>query len=295
MPSVRAVQAGQSPDRSWPTKSITHAPRWLSTDLRDGNQALIDPMSPTRKRAMFDLLVKMGYKEIEVGFPSASQTDFDFVRELIEADRIPADVRISVLTQAREDLIERSVQSLIGAQQATVHMYNATAPTFRKVVFRIGREECKQLAVAGTEHIMKYAEKYLDAAPPSATSTRPRSSWTPSWTSPWRPARPSWTSRSPAAGREIILNLPCTVEVSTPNVYADQIEWMSPHICPARRTSASPCTPTTTAAPASPRRAGRAGRRRPGRGLPVRQRRAHRQRLPRHPGAEPVHARASTR
>ena len=177
------------PDRTWPSKTIERAPRWLSTDLRDGNQALIDPMSPTRKRAMFDLLVAMGYKEIEVGFPSASQTDFDFVRELIEADKIPADVRISVLTQAREDLIERSVQSLVGAQRATVHLYNATAPTFRKVVFRIDRDECKQLAVAGTEHVMKFAEQYL-AAPTSATSTRPRSSWTPSWTSPWRPARP---------------------------------------------------------------------------------------------------------
>src|SRR5215813_2768216 len=149
------------PDRRWPAKTITKAPRWLSTDLRDGNQALIDPMSPTRKRAMFDLLVKMGYKEIEVGFPSASQTDFDFVRELIEADRIPADVRISVLTQAREDLIERTVQSLEGAQRATVHLYNATAPTFRKVVFRNSREETKQLAVEGTRHVMYYAEKIL--------------------------------------------------------------------------------------------------------------------------------------
>ena len=149
------------PDRTWPGKTIERAPRWLSTDLRDGNQALIDPMSPTRKRAMFDLLVAMGYKEIEVGFPSASQTDFDFVRELIEADKIPADVRISVLTQAREDLIERSVQSLVGARRATVHLYNATAPTFRKVVFRIDRDECKQLAVAGTELVMKFAEQYL--------------------------------------------------------------------------------------------------------------------------------------
>src|ERR1700751_680171 len=152
------------PDRAWPAKTITKAPRWLSTDLRDGNQALIDPMSPTRKRAMFDLLVKMGYKEIEVGFPSASQTDFDFIRELIEGSKIPQDVRISVLTQAREDLIERTVQSLEGAQRATVHLYNATAPTFRKVVFRIGREECKQLAVDGTRHVMRYAEKIVGAA-----------------------------------------------------------------------------------------------------------------------------------
>src|ERR1700691_1200091 len=138
------------PDRTWPGRTITTAPRWLSTDLRDGNQALIDPMSPARKHKMFDLLVRMGYKEIEVGFAAASQTDFDFVRELIESERVPADVRISVLTQAREELIERSVQSLRGAHLATVHLYNATAPIFRRVVFGIDREECKELAVEGT-------------------------------------------------------------------------------------------------------------------------------------------------
>jgi 2-isopropylmalate synthase len=224
------------PDRTWPTKSITRAPRWLSTDLRDGNQALIDPMSPTRKRAMFDLLVKMGYKEIEVGFPSASQTDFDFVRELIEADRIPADVRISVLTQAREDLIERSVQSLVGAKQATVHLYNATAPTFRKVVFRIGREECKQLAVGGTEHVMKYAEKYL-AGTDFGYEYSPEIFMDTELDFALETCEAVMDAWQPAAGREIILNLPCTVERSTPNVYADQIEWMSrqlsrrEHVC----------------------------------------------------------------
>lgn len=124
------------PDRTWPAKTITEAPRWLSTDLRDGNQALIEPMDSARKHEIFQLLVKMGYKEIEVGFPSASQTDFDFVRSLIEDDLIPDDVQISVLTQAREDLIERTVQSLVGAKRSTVHLYNATAPTFRRVVFR---------------------------------------------------------------------------------------------------------------------------------------------------------------
>ena len=123
------------PDRQWPTRTITAAPRWLSTDLRDGNQALIDPMNAARKRTMFDLLVRMGYKEIEVGFPAASQTDFDFIRSLIESGSVPGDVRISVLTQAREELIERTVQSLVGARQATVHMYNAAAPIFRRVVF----------------------------------------------------------------------------------------------------------------------------------------------------------------
>jgi 2-isopropylmalate synthase len=224
------------PDRTWPAKSITRAPRWLSTDLRDGNQALIDPMSPTRKRAMFDLLVKMGYKEIEVGFPSASQTDFDFVRELIEADRIPADVRISVLTQAREDLIERSVQSLAGAQQATVHLYNATAPTFRKVVFRIGREECKQLAVAGTEHVMKYAEQYLGGTD-FGYEYSPEIFMDTELDFALETCEAVMDVWQPGPGREIILNLPCTVERSTPNVYADQIEWMSrrlsrrEHVC----------------------------------------------------------------
>ncbi len=214
------------PDRSWPAKAITKAPRWLSTDLRDGNQALIDPMSPARKHKMFDLLVRMGYKEIEVGFPSASQTDFDFVRELIEGDHIPDDVRISVLTQAREDLIERSVQSLRGARMATVHMYNATAPIFRRVVFRIDREECKALAVEGTRHVMKYAEQYLDGtdfgyeySPEIFMDTELDFA-----VDVCAGVMDVW---QPGPDREIILNLPCTVERSTPNVYADQIEWMS--------------------------------------------------------------------
>ena len=214
------------PDRSWPAKTITKAPRWLSTDLRDGNQALIDPMSPARKHKMFDLLVRMGYKEIEVGFPSASQTDFDFVRELIEGEHIPDDVRISVLTQAREDLIERSVQSLRGARLATVHMYNATAPIFRRVVFRIDREECKALAVEGTRHVMKYAEQYLDGtdfgyeySPEIFMDTELDFA-----VDVCAGVMEVW---QPGPDREIILNLPCTVERSTPNVYADQIEWMS--------------------------------------------------------------------
>src|SRR5918996_3948898 len=157
----RAFPPIDLPDRIWPTSRITHAPRWLSTDLRDGNQALIDPMTPARKHKMFELLVRMGYKEIEVGFPSASQTDFDFVRQLIEGDRIPDDLTVSVLTQCREDLIERTVQSLVGAKTATIHMYNATAPLFRRVVFRVDRPECIALATRGTELVMKYAEQYL--------------------------------------------------------------------------------------------------------------------------------------
>jgi 2-isopropylmalate synthase len=214
------------PDRTWPSRSIKAAPRWLSTDLRDGNQALIDPMSPARKHKMFDLLVRMGYKEIEVGFPAASQTDFDFVRELVEGNRIPDDVRISVLTQAREDLIERSVQSMRGARRATVHLYNATAPIFRRVVFRIDREECKALAVEGTRHVMKYAEQILgdcdfgyEYSPEIFMDTELDFA-----VDVCAGVMEVW---QPGPDREIILNLPCTVERSTPNVYADQIEWMS--------------------------------------------------------------------
>src|ERR1700759_5586220 len=149
------------PDRTWPGKAITKAPRWLSTDLRDGNQALIDPMSPARKIKMFDTLVAMGYKEIEVGFPSASQTDFDFVRELIEGDKIPDDVQISGLTQARDDLIERTVQSLVGAPRATVHMYNGCAPLFRRVVFGMTRKQTKALATDGTISVLRHAERLV--------------------------------------------------------------------------------------------------------------------------------------
>jgi 2-isopropylmalate synthase len=224
------------PDRTWPAKAITTAPRWLSTDLRDGNQSLIDPMSPARKRAMFDMLVKMGYKEIEVGFPSASQTDFDFIRDLIEGDKIPQDVRISVLTQAREDLIERTVQSLEGAQRATVHMYNATAPTFRRVVFRIGREECKALAAEGTRHVMKYAEQYLGDCD-FGYEYSPEIFMDTELDFALETCEAVMDVWQPGPGREIILNLPCTVERSTPNVYADQIEWMSrnlsrrEHVC----------------------------------------------------------------
>jgi 2-isopropylmalate synthase len=224
------------PDRTWPGKAIATAPRWLSTDLRDGNQALIDPMSPARKRAMFDMLVTMGYKEIEVGFPSASQTDFDFIRELIEGDKIPQDVRISVLTQAREDLIERTVQSLAGAQRATVHMYNATAPVFRKVVFRIGRDECRALAVQGTQHVMKFAEQYLGDCD-FGYEYSPEIFMDTEMDFALEVCEAVMDVWQPGPGREIILNLPCTVERSTPNVYADQIEWMSrqlsrrEHIC----------------------------------------------------------------
>jgi 2-isopropylmalate synthase len=214
------------PDRTWPDKVITEAPRWLSTDLRDGNQALIDPMSPARKMTMFDLLVRMGYKEIEVGFPAASETDFAFVRQLIESDRIPDDVTISVLTQAREDLIERSVQSLVGVRRANIHLYNALAPLFRRVVFRASNDEIKDIATRGTEIVMKNIEGYLDPtvigyeySPEIFTSTE-----LPFSLEVCEAVSDVW---QPEDGREIILNLPATVEVATPNVYADQIEWFS--------------------------------------------------------------------
>ena len=220
------------PDRQWPTRSIVAAPRWLATDLRDGNQSLIDPMNPARKRAMFDLLVRMGYKEIEVGFPAASATDFEFVRDLIQSGRIPDDVQISVLTQARAELIERTVQSLAGAARATVHMYNAAAPVFRRTVFGFdgdGRAQCRAIAVEGTRTVMKAADTYLpgcdfgyEYSPEIFMDTELDFSLdiTSAVMDVWQPG----------AGREIILNLPCTVERSTPNVYADQIEWMSRHL-----------------------------------------------------------------
>ena len=224
------------PGRTWPGRAITAAPRWLSTDLRDGNQALIDPMSPSRKRTMFDLLVRMGYKEIEVGFPSASQADFDFVRSLIEEDRIPGDVQISVLTQARDELIERTVQSLAGARRATVHLYNATAPLFRRVVFGVGRDECKAMAVEGTRSVMKYAQEYLPGCD-FGYEYSPEIFMDTELDFAAEICEAVMDAWQPGPGREIIINLPCTVERSTPNVYADQIEWMSrnlsrrEHVC----------------------------------------------------------------
>jgi 2-isopropylmalate synthase len=214
------------PDRRWPDQTIAKAPRWLSTDLRDGNQALIDPMSPARKLKMFELLVRMGYKEIEVGFPSSGQTDFDFVRQLIEEERVPGDVRISVLTQAREELIERTVQSLVGARNASVHMYNATSPEFREVVFGVDREECKQIAVQGTEAVVKYAEQYL-GDPGFGYEYSPEIFMDTELDFALEVSEAVMDVWQPGPGREIILNFPCTVERSTPNVYADQIEWMS--------------------------------------------------------------------
>ncbi|MGI8679276.1 MAG: 2-isopropylmalate synthase [Jatrophihabitans sp.] len=235
----RRFPAVELPDRQWPSRSITHAPRWLSTDLRDGNQALIDPMNNARKNAMFDLLVRMGYKEIEVGFPAASQTDFDFVRSLIEGGRIPGDVRISVLTQAREELIERTITSLVGADNATVHMYNAAAPVFRRVVFGFegdGRAECRAVAVDGVQAIMKYADIHL-AGTTFGLEYSPEIFMDTELDFSLEICEGVMDVWQPSAEREIVINLPCTVERSTPNVYADQIEWMSrsfsrrEHVC----------------------------------------------------------------
>jgi 2-isopropylmalate synthase len=224
-----AFPAVDLPDRRWPAAAITTAPRWLSTDLRDGNQALIDPMNTARKQAMFELLVRMGYKEIEVGFPAASQTDFDFIRGLIESGSIPADVRISVLTQARDELIERTVQSLVGAPQATVHLYNAAAPIFRNVVFGWdgdGREQCKAVAVQGTQAVIKFAETCL-AGTDFGYEYSPEIFMDTELDFALDICESVMDVWQPGPGREIVLNLPCTVERSTPNVYADQIEWMS--------------------------------------------------------------------
>ncbi|WP_242511225.1 2-isopropylmalate synthase [Pengzhenrongella frigida] len=213
--------------RTWPSQTITQAPRWLSTDLRDGNQALIEPMDPRRKRRMFDLLVRMGFKEIEVGFPAASQTDFDFVRSIIDDGAIPDDVTISVLTQARTDLIERTVSSLIGTPRGTVHVYNATAPVFREVVFRNDRGATKDLAIKGTQDVVDFAEKLLDDQTVFGLEYSPEIFTDTELDFALEVCEAVMDVYQPEPGREIILNLPATVERATPNTYADQIEWMS--------------------------------------------------------------------
>jgi len=212
------------PDRTWPATVITEAPRWCAVDLRDGNQALIDPMSPARKMRMFELLLRMGYKEIEVGFPSASQTDFDFVRQLIEEDRIPDDVVIQVLTQARDHLIERTFESIRGAKQAIVHLYNSTSTLQRRVVFGLDRDGIKDIAVHGAQLCLKYAdtvpdtEVYFEYSPESYTGTELEFA-----VEVCNAVNEVW---QPTPDRKVIINLPATVEMATPNVYADSIEWM---------------------------------------------------------------------
>ena len=216
------------PDRQWPNRRLAKAPRWLSTDLRDGNQALANPMDVERKLRFYDMLLASGFKEIEVAFPSASQIEFDFVRALIEEDRIPEDVTIQVLTQSRADLIARTFESLIGARKAIVHLYNATAPLFRRVVFGMERHEIVDLAVSGVTAMLEESLKQPET----------------DWTFEYSPETFCFTEPDfaleicervldvwqPTVKRPAILNLPATVEVAMPNVYADQIEWFCRHI-----------------------------------------------------------------
>lgn len=212
------------PDRTWPSKKMTKAPQWCSVDLRDGNQALIDPMDTPRKLAMFNLLVSMGYKEIEVGFPSASQTDFDFVRKIIEEDLIPDDVVIQVLTQARDPLIRRTYESIKGAKQAIVHLYNSTSTLQRRVVFGQDKEGIKKIATEAAELCLSLVDTVpgtavsFEYSPESFTGTELEYALEVcnAVNDIWRPT-PSWKT---------ILNLPATVEMATPNIYADSIEWM---------------------------------------------------------------------
>ncbi|EGI55165.1 2-isopropylmalate synthase [Sphingomonas sp. S17] len=216
------------PDRQWPNRTITKAPRWLSTDLRDGNQALIDPMDAEKKTRMFDLLIKVGLKEIEVGFPSAGATEFDFISGLIRDDRIPEDVTIQVLTQSRRDLIERSFESLDGARSAIVHLYNAVSPAWRKIVFGMTRDEVRQIAVEGVKILRDEAAK------------RPNTDWFFEYSpETFSTAELDFSVEvcaavmdvlKPTPDHPLILNLPATVECATPNVYADQIEWFGRNI-----------------------------------------------------------------
>ena len=216
------------PDRQWPNRTITSAPRWLSTDLRDGNQALIDPMDAEKKTRMFDLLVKVGLKEIEVGFPSAGATEFDFISGLIRDDRIPDDVTIQVLTQSRRDLIERSFESLEGARTAIVHLYNAVSPAWRKIVFGMTRDEVRKIAVEGAKILRDEAAK------------RPNTDWFFEYSpETFSTAELDFSVEvcaavmdvlKPTPDHPLILNLPATVECATPNVYADQIEWFGRNI-----------------------------------------------------------------
>ena len=218
------------PDRTWPDKRITQAPRWLSTDLRDGNQSLIEPMGPQAKRAIFDLLVSMGFKEIEIGFPAASQTDYDFVRSLVDDGAIPEDVTISVLTQSRGELIDRTLDACVGIPRATVHLYNALSPLFRNVVFRMDRDQIRELAVDGTRQIMARAEKVLDEDTIFGYEYSPEIFVDTELDYSLEVCEAVMDVWQPEDDREIILNLPATVERATPNVYADQIEWMSRHL-----------------------------------------------------------------
>jgi 2-isopropylmalate synthase len=216
------------PDRTWPSKRIAKAPRWCAVDLRDGNQALIDPMSPERKRVMFERLVAMGYKEIEVGFPSASQTDFDFVRTIIEEGHIPDDVTIQVLTQSREHLIRRTYESIRGAKNAIVHLYNSTSILQRDVVFKTDKQGIIDIALEGAricrslESEVPETNVFYEYSPESYTGTELEFAV--------EVCNQVLEVLEPTPDRKVIINLPATVEMATPNVYADSIEWMCRHI-----------------------------------------------------------------
>ncbi len=216
------------PNRQWPTRTIEQPPRWLSTDLRDGNQALIDPMGHEKKNRFFDLLVKVGVKEIEVGFPSASQTDFDFVRSLVDSDRIPDDVVIQGLTQSRRDLIERTFQSMAGAKRAIVHLYNAVSPAWRDIVFKLDKAGVKAIAVEGAEILAEQAAKYPETDWHFEYS--PETFSTAELDFSLEVCEAVMAVLKPTPEKPLILNLPATIEAAMPNIYADQIEWMCRHI-----------------------------------------------------------------
>jgi len=216
------------PNREWPSRTITHAPRWLSTDLRDGNQALIDPMDAEKKTRMFDLLCKVGIKEIEVGFPSAGATEFDFISGLVKTGRIPDDVTVQVLTQSRRDLIEKSFESLRGAPTAIVHLYNAVSPAWRKIVFGMTRDEIRTIAIEGAKILRDCAAaqpdtKWFFEYSPETFSTAELDFSVEVCEAVMEVLRPT-------PDHKLILNLPATVEAATPNVYADQIEWFGKNI-----------------------------------------------------------------
>ncbi|PXA99578.1 2-isopropylmalate synthase [Nostoc sp. 3335mG] len=216
------------PNRQWPAKTITQAPRWLSTDMRDGNQSLIDPMDSEKKTRFFDLLVRIGAKEIEVGFPSAGATEFDFISGLVREDRIPDDVVVQVLTQSRRDLIETSFQSLEGAKTAIVHLYNAVSPAWRRIVFNMSRDEVREIAVAGAKVLRDEAAKRPDTDWRFEYS--PETFSTAELDFSLEVCEAVMDVLQPTPDKPIIFNLPATVECATPNVYADQIEWFGRNI-----------------------------------------------------------------
>ncbi|MCX8478107.1 MAG: 2-isopropylmalate synthase [Sphingomonas sp.] len=216
------------PDRQWPSRTITQPPRWLSTDMRDGNQALIDPMDGEKKQRFFDLLVKVGVKEIEVGFPSAGATEFDFISGLVREGRIPDDVIVQVLTQSRQDLIETSFQSLKGAKKAIVHLYNAVSPAWRRIVFGMSRDEIREIAVAGAKVLRDEAAKQPDTDWHFEYS--PETFSTAELDFSVEVCEAVMEILRPTPEKPLILNLPATVEAATPNVYADQIEWFGRNI-----------------------------------------------------------------